>query len=198
MRGVGADHEAKRYELVEAALRAVEQFGVDGLTFRRVAAEADVSLGRVQHYFTNRTDLVRATYAYVQELEAERITAELTTTSGRSVVEAVLQTLIPTSPSALAKLRVTQMFDTAAMNDAPMLRQLRTGHSQLLDFLAAQLDKARQDGEASASLDPSRAALTLLATAEGLSTLALMGHTPAPVALDLLSEQLELTLRGGS
>lgn len=198
MRGVGSEHESKRSELVTAALRAVEQSGVDGLTFRRVAAEADVSLGRVQHYFTNRTDLVRAAYARVQELEAERVSAELSTiqegATARAVVEAVLQTLIPVTPSRLAHLRVTQLFDVAAASDAAMLQQLRTGHANLLDFLAIQLDQARHNGQTNASLDPSRAAMLLLSTAEGLSNLVLMGHTPAPIAQDLLTEQLDLIL----
>lgn len=199
MRGVGSDHESKRSELVTAALRAVEHSGVDGLTFRRVASEAGVSLGRVQHYFGNRTELVRAAYARVQELESSRVTAELSTikegATARAIVAAVLQTLIPLTPSRLAHLRITQLFDIAALGDPAMLQQLRNGHAELLDFMATQLDRARREGDTTPGLDPSRAALLLLSTAEGLSNLVLMGHTPAPFAQDLLSQQLDLILR---
>ncbi|EIE97790.1 TetR/AcrR family transcriptional regulator [Saccharomonospora glauca] len=198
MRGVGAEHEARRRELVEAALRAVERGGVDALTFRRVAAEAGVSLGRVQHYFSNRTDLLRATYAHVQELTRQRITAELAeigkNAPGRVVVRAILHSLVPATPSRQAHLRVAHLFDTAAMGDAAMLRQLREGHAELLDFLASQLDRACRDEAVARGFDPARAALALLALAEGLGTLVLIGHTPAPRAQDVLDEELDKVL----
>ncbi|GEK80488.1 TetR/AcrR family transcriptional regulator [Agrococcus baldri] len=198
MRGVGSEHDAKRGAIVDAALRTTERGGVESLTFRAVATEAGVSLGRVQHYFANRTELLQAAYARVQQLAQERVTAELVASggagSGRAVVTAVLQALIPVTPTAHAHLRVTQMFDTAAMTDAAMLRQLRDGHAQLLDFLADQLAQAQSAGEVAARVDPARAALALLATAEGLSSIVLIGHTPAPIAKDALHQQLAAAL----
>lgn len=198
MRGVGAAHEARRRELLDAALRAVEQGGVDALTFRGVAAEAGVSLGRVQHYFSSRTDLLRATYAHIQEVTRQRITEEVAAegdgASGQAVVRAVLQALVPATPSRQAHLRVAQMFDIVAMGDVTMLRELRTGHAELVDFLAVQLDRARRGGEAAQSLDPARAAVALLALAEGLGGLVLIGYLPAPQAQDLLDEQLKRVL----
>jgi AcrR family transcriptional regulator len=202
VRGVGVTYEERRGELIEAALRTVEQGGVDALTFRRVATEAGVSLGRVQHYFTNRTDLLRATYAHVQRLTRQRIEADLAKAgvepSSLLVVRTILRSLVPTTPSRLAHRRVAQMFDTAALEDAAMVKELRTGHTELVDFLALQLGKAREEGDVADGVDPARAATVLLALASGLGDLVLIGHTAAPYAQDLLDEQLDRIVRGGS
>lgn len=197
-RGVGAQHESRRDELAEAALRVVERQGVEALTFRQVAAEAGVSLGRVQHYFASRPDLVRATFDRVQHLTKERIDAGLadagTWESGRDVVEAILRALIPATPTQLAEHRVAQMFEALAMSDAGMLSELRAGHADLADFLAAQLSTARDRRDTDPTVDPSSAALTLLACAEGLAGLVALGHTPAPMAHDLLGAQFDRVL----
>ncbi|MFC4002602.1 TetR/AcrR family transcriptional regulator [Prauserella oleivorans] len=193
-RGAAAQHESRRDELADAALRVVERQGVEALTFRQVAAEAGVSLGRVQHYFASRTDLIRATFDRVQRLTKDRVDAGLadagTADSGRSVVEAILRALIPATPTQLAEHRVAQMFEALAMNDAGMLRELRAGHADLADFLAGQLSTARDHGEIDPAVDPAPAAVTLLACAEGLAGLVAIGHTPAPMAHDLLGAQL--------
>src|SRR5690606_26724273 len=76
-RGRGGDPDVVRQAVIDAAGAAVEQGGLESLTFRRVAAAADVSPGRVQHYFTDRAKLVQACFDAVQDRARSRVEATL-------------------------------------------------------------------------------------------------------------------------
>src|SRR5690606_22398030 len=96
-RGRGRDHDAVRQAIIDAAGTTVEQGGVESLTFRRVAATARVSPGRIQHYFTDRASLVQACFDAVQDRARSRVEAALAAggPSAAEVGSAVLHTMIP-------------------------------------------------------------------------------------------------------
>lgn len=53
------DHAARRREIVYALWAVIYQQGIAAASLRTVAAEAGVSIGRIQHYFPNKEELVR-------------------------------------------------------------------------------------------------------------------------------------------
>lgn len=59
--------------LIEAALRIIGRTGIDGVTHRAVAAEADVSVGAVTHHFGTRDGLVDAALQFALAREIERL-----------------------------------------------------------------------------------------------------------------------------
>ncbi|MGO8957818.1 MAG: TetR family transcriptional regulator [Streptosporangiaceae bacterium] len=48
------DHQQRRWHIGEAVLRLIATRGLEAARLRNVAAEAEVSMGTVQHYFTSR------------------------------------------------------------------------------------------------------------------------------------------------
>ncbi len=52
------DHEQRRSEITMALWLDIYQHGIDGVSFRSVARAAGVSVGRVQHYFSSKQELV--------------------------------------------------------------------------------------------------------------------------------------------
>ncbi|QQB15337.1 TetR/AcrR family transcriptional regulator [Brevibacterium casei] len=52
------DHAARRTEIVHALWLVIYTRGIDAVTFRAVADAAEISIGRVQHYFPSREALV--------------------------------------------------------------------------------------------------------------------------------------------
>lgn len=52
------DHEQRRGEIALALWQVIHEQGIDGVSFRAVAEAAGVSIGRVQHYFTSKDELV--------------------------------------------------------------------------------------------------------------------------------------------
>ena len=70
--------DARRAALIEATLRCLRREGRDGLSARRIGAEAGISIGLINHYFPSKDDLVAAAY----ETLAERQLAMLLEAAG--------------------------------------------------------------------------------------------------------------------
>lgn len=195
-RGRGRDHDAVRQAIVEAAATAVEQGGVESLTFRRVAATAGVSPGRVQHYFTDRASLVQACFNAVQDRARSRVEATLATVepSPAEVVTAILRTVIPRSPEDFRDLRVVTMFETLALTEPTLGRALLEGHAELrrllIDQVALVLRGSSSELEAAGAMSPETASDGLLAMARGLSSEVLHGHLGADEAHRVLDAAL--------
>jgi AcrR family transcriptional regulator len=62
-----------RERLLDAALRVIGEHGVAGLTNRRVAAAAGVSLGSLTYHFASQTDLLREALLRAVAAETARI-----------------------------------------------------------------------------------------------------------------------------
>ena len=56
--------ELRRRAILDATLRVIADGGVDAVTHRRVAAEADVALGSTTYYFASREELVREAFRH--------------------------------------------------------------------------------------------------------------------------------------
>lgn len=75
------DPEARRRQIVTAAVRAIAEVGVGNVTHRRIAALAGVPLGSTTYYFPTLDDLVAAALREATELaraELEAWAEELT------------------------------------------------------------------------------------------------------------------------
>lgn len=69
------DPEVRREALIEAALRCLAREGHDGLSVRRIAAEAGVSVGLINHYFPSIDMLVADAYETLAADVAGRLVA---------------------------------------------------------------------------------------------------------------------------
>lgn len=67
------DHDARRRLIAEALWRVASRHGLDAVSLRHVAAEAGVSMGLVQHYFTTKEDMLRFALETIGERVTQRI-----------------------------------------------------------------------------------------------------------------------------
>lgn len=195
-RGRGRDHDTIRQAIVDAAGTAVEQGGVESLTFRRVAATANVSPGRVQHYFTDRASLVQACFDAAQDRARLRVEATLAKVepSPAEVVAAILRTMVPRSPEDFRDLRVVTMFETLALTEPALGRALLDGHAELrrllIDQVALVLRRPSSELEVTGITSPETLSDGLLATAGGLANDVLHGHLGSDEAHRILDAAL--------
>jgi AcrR family transcriptional regulator len=93
------DHEEKRRELVDAALRVVVRDGLEAATVRTIAQEAGCSVRPVQYYFADKGALLAAAHARVTERLGARVAASVaalgSATEPRAVARAVLRSFLP-------------------------------------------------------------------------------------------------------
>lgn len=188
-RGAGAQHDTQLRMLGDAAVRVLARDGLPGLTFRTVAAEAGVSPGRVQHYARTSKGLTALTFRRVQELATERVRESLEALPSRSpaqVVGATLRALIPQDETDRTMLRVAAAVELHALTEPTLADELRDGRVVLIGFLADQIRLLSPMSTAAGTSSPGGVATTLLATAEGLSTLALAGAVDGAEARHML------------
>ena len=56
--------DARRQALIEATIECLKRFGHDGLSIRRISAQAKVSIGLINHHFPTKDALVAEAYRY--------------------------------------------------------------------------------------------------------------------------------------
>ena len=178
------DHGQRRSELAAALWRIARRDGLEAATVRQVAAEAGVSVGLVQHYFTNKDEMLQfALERLGMELEARlvrKITALGPTPDPYEVIWIVMCERLPLTKHRQAQTQVMVAWLGRVAIHRELNRYLVTGTTRLRDYLAEQLRTGQHLGRVSPDLDPPGAADALLALDEGLAAQLIVGiHTPA-------------------
>ncbi|MFC9692041.1 TetR/AcrR family transcriptional regulator [Kribbella sp. NPDC056951] len=176
MRGQGAAHDERRTAIVEAVFALVDTGGVDQVTVRRVADQAGVSIGRVQHYFPTKDDLLHAAFTAINDLGAARVQQQATAEPA-DVLHAVLTVLIPRTEDDRRLFRIQQSFETYALTNPELAKHLKQGYTDLAALFTLLLDGQQAEAQ------------QLLATAIGLSTLVIT-NTMTPGQADRILRRL--------
>ncbi|WP_165956703.1 TetR/AcrR family transcriptional regulator [Kribbella antibiotica] len=163
MRGQGAAYDERRTAIVEAVFALVDAGGVEQVSVRRVADQAGVSIGRVQHYFPTKDDLLHAAFAAINELGAQRVQERADRDRPADVLRAVLTVLIPQTEDDRRLFRIQQAFETHALTSAELGAQVKQGYRELAGLFTLLLGGPGHEGEAQ----------ELLATSVGLAALVL-------------------------
>lgn len=181
------DHAQRRHEIAEALWRVVADQGVHAVSLRHVAAEAGVSMGLVQHYFSSRNEMI----LFAMDVIAERVTREYTAAleelddpGPRDRVRLLLGQWLPLDDRRTPDAR--SMF--AYMMDGPDARLgdwAREGVEQLRAGVVAEVTAA---GHAS---DPQLATTILLALADGLTAHVQSGQLSRREAVTALESGLD-------
>jgi AcrR family transcriptional regulator len=184
------DHDERRREIGDAVCRVMAARGLDAVSLRHVAAEAGVSMGRVQHYFATKDDMLLFAFRQISDRVAARI-ATVYSPDPRTFLRALLRELLPLSPAARAEAPVLAAFLAQAVVEPRLAEPLREGGPQMVAFVAGLITQVRPDGNAE------RDALALLAFMDGLMLQMLIGQVSAEVAEELVDHQLDRVLTSG-
>jgi TetR/AcrR family transcriptional regulator, transcriptional repressor of bet genes len=181
------DHRQRREEIAAAVCRLAGRQGLDGVSLRHVAAEAGVSMGRVQHYFTTKDEMLRFAFATISERVEQRMAAAVAslgaTPPPRALVRTLLVEMLPLNEQAQAEAPVLAAFLARAVVEPALARSQRADAERLREFVTAQIGDI--DG------NPALEATTLLALVDGLMTQLLLGHLDPGTAMSTLDYQLD-------
>ncbi|MFI1158734.1 TetR/AcrR family transcriptional regulator [Streptomyces sioyaensis] len=188
------DHEARRQEISEALWRLASTRGPDATSLRDVAAEAGISLGRLQHYFRSKDEMLLFALRHINRLAAERIRARIEALpeepTPREVLRACLSGMLPLDEKSRVGVLVGAAYFARAVYDEPLRAEAKNGIPQLRALFADQLRRAAERGE----LPPERAtedeAMLLISMVDGLSTYVLLDVHGPRTALRLLDLHL--------
>ncbi|MFI0715185.1 TetR/AcrR family transcriptional regulator [Streptomyces inhibens] len=181
------DHESRRRQIAEAVCQLADESGLEGVTLRDVAARAEVSMGAVQRCFATKEEMLVFALGHIGERIAARVTARLVESPAQSARTALGHATTEVSllqEEQRAEARVWLAFVAQAAVTPSLAEILRSNYAGL------QTAFARLIAEAADTPDPDRAARTLLALADGLTTHVLIGHLSPAMALDVLDGHL--------
>ncbi len=184
------DHDERRREIGDAVCRVMATRGLDAVSLRHVAAEAGVSMGRVQHYFATKDDMLLFAFRQISARVEERLGA-VHSPDPRTYLRGVLLELLPLSPAARAEAPVLAAFLAQAVVEPRLAEPLREGGPQMVAFVAQLITQVRPGGDAD------RDAMALLAFVDGLMMQMLIGQVDAVVAVELIDHQLARVLTSG-
>ncbi|MFJ8584754.1 TetR/AcrR family transcriptional regulator [Streptomyces sp. NPDC093595] len=195
------DHEARRLEIAEALLRIASTRGLDGVSLRDVAAEADISLGRLQHYFRTKDEMLLFALRHINALAEQRIRERigaLPATPGqepppRAVLRECLVGMLPLDEKSRVGALVGAAYFARAIHDERLRAEAREGIPQLAALFTELLRKAQERGELAGgrTLDPRTEAMLLISLIDGLTAYTLLGVHTGEEALERLDAHLE-------
>lgn len=189
------DHAERRREIVVAVWALIARRGFEGVTLRAVAAEAGISVGRVQHYYSSRTELVRDGCRRMLEEARVQFAAQIEPLPPLERLRALVHRAVPTTPEWALGTIVWQAYQAKSVDDAEIAGMVTDAHTDAVRQAAAFIDDARRDGTLPDGDSPADIALRLLATSEGYAARVIAGSLEADDALRALDRDVD-TLRG--
>ena len=182
------DHDVRRREIAQAVWAVIAERGIEGVTLRCVAAEAGVSVGRIQHYHASREELVRDSCRELLKAATQRFEAAGDATPVERLRRLILGR-IPTTPEFAIGTSIWLAYEAKSVDDPVIAELVQRGHAGGVRETAALL------GECGVT-DASSVALRLMATTEGLAIRVLVGGLEPRAATELLEDLITEALPG--
>lgn len=182
------DHDVRRREIAQAVWAVIAERGIEGVTLRCVAAEAGVSVGRIQHYHASREELIRDSCRELLKAATQRFEAAGDATPVERLRRLILGR-IPTTPEFAIGTSIWLAYEAKSVDDPVIAELVQRGHAGGVRETAALL------GECGVA-DAPAVALRLMATAEGLAIRVLVGGLEPRAATELLEDLITEALPG--
>lgn len=155
----------RREALVDAAIESLKRWGHEGLSVRRIAAEAGVSIGLINHYFPNKDGLVAESYrTFSRRLGASfEAAVEKAPADPRARLRAYFDAFF-SSPNLDPQVLTAWVVYWSLVQVSPEMRAVHQEESGGYGVLLGRLlsDLARERGRVPADLDLTVTGLTAL------------------------------------
>jgi AcrR family transcriptional regulator len=150
-------------------VHSIAQTGLEGATLKSVADEGGWSVGVVQHYFRNKSQLLAAAADYLADSTTAILQEQAEARTALERLTEVLTQIVPADGKAQANYwKVWICFWAQATND-PLLAKTVEGHARLWrQRLATVLAAGQADGSIRPDLNADDEAAYLAAAIEGL------------------------------
>ncbi|MFI1912036.1 TetR/AcrR family transcriptional regulator [Nocardia sp. NPDC020380] len=188
--------ERQKAAIAEAVWRLAARAGLESVSLREVANEAGVSMGRVQHYFRTKDEMLLyglRLALHRMDTRIEKRLAASTLVGHEDILRAALAELFGDDEDTLQAIRVSIAYLGRALDDAEIAQLLFEDDVQLRELTADAVRVAQAEHRTPARLDPEREAHVLWSLANSLTIEVACGQTAAPDARAIMDYHLERT-----
>lgn len=193
------DHAERRAEIVLGLWGVIHERGLEGVTFRAVAESAGVSVGRIQHYFASKDELVREGCTRIVAAARKGHESRTAHSGAAPSLRDLVASPIPRSESERLGAAVWYAYLARSASDpriaeivAAALEDSRRRAARLVEELRGPRRPEHPEadpGEARRG-ELEQEALTLLAVGEGLAQRTTLGTLAVEDALLVVDEEL--------
>lgn len=176
------DHEERRNEVIQGLWAVISERGIEGVTYARVAAAARISVGRIQHYFESKDELVVA--------GCQAMVDEALRPTGDDPWQVLFELLTSPIPQASA-FRLGAAVWYAYMAHGVVNAEIGAIVAQASRVQVARAEELLNSGHVPTNSSP-RTAARLVGLSNGLTQRVLIGVMPAYEALGLISEEVDV------
>lgn len=187
----------RRHQIAEAVWRLAGRGGLESVTLRQVAAEADVPVRLLQYHFGTRQQLLVGALQILNteaEEQAQDRLAALENPTTRALVRGIVLELLPLDEERRTRHLIYAAYFNKMLTDPELQPFARDAEPALANLIASLLLQAQQDGSGPAALDPGREAALLVAIGEGLQGQVLLEQISPAHAVSLIDHQLDRIL----
>jgi TetR/AcrR family transcriptional repressor of bet genes len=192
------DHKARRDHIAEALLDIVAQRGLEAISLRTVAEQAGVSIGRIQHYFATKDDLLAYAIEYQDWLVQQRWNQQSWPRGDPTPREALRWLMLQMVPDSDQRRRewLVGVAYLIRMLENPNLRALYLeGMPRLLDLVTGLIRTAQDTGDIEPRRDPIREAELLFGIADSQGAPVVLGLRTPEQATEIIDYHLDHLFR---
>lgn len=186
------DHDERRRQIAAATWRAIDELGVEGTTMRSIADRAGCTIGRLNHYFDCREDMLVAALRQAHAQTAARMANAIAGRSGRDALRSVLLEALPLDDIRRTEWKVWLTFWAQAIATESLrlehAQRYREWHHLITALVADAVPSMRK-------IQVERTTDALLAAVDGIGIQTIMSPAPdtarrAKVTIDTALESL--------
>ncbi|MFE0178806.1 TetR/AcrR family transcriptional regulator [Streptomyces sp. NPDC059002] len=189
------DYEDRRRRIATAVRLLIARSGMESVSLRDVAAEAQVSMGAVQRCFRTKDEMLLFALEDISQRVGDRAKARIeasdTPQSAATLLDRTLSALALVDAEDRTEAQVWGAFIAHAAVSDPLAAVLRETYAKLHELLVWLIGYGQDTGELRPDLDPATEARTLLALTDGLTSQVLVGHVTPDSARAVLRRQAE-------
>lgn len=168
------DHHSRRATIAEAVWELLSRDGIEAVSMRRVAAQAEISLGQLQHYFASKEELLNFAFELVTERVAYRARTRKNPVpdedpTPRDVVRNRLIEMLPLDEERTRDAGVwIALLARNAANHRGYHLVRKVSQFDLVAFVAKQVERGQRAGTVSVDTVPLGVSYLLLSAVDGL------------------------------
>jgi AcrR family transcriptional regulator len=147
------DHDEQRRQLCATVASVIAEEGLENTTLRTVAAYHGCTKGMVQHYFTDKEELLLGALAYVEDICEQRMDKPARDDSALGELQARLLARLPLTPDTVDEWQVRIAFTTRAAISPAMRQAFAERQAEEQQASVRCLQRARKAGELRAGIN---------------------------------------------
>jgi len=171
------DHDERRERIVEIVADMLATVGAEKTTIREIARQSGYSRGFIEHYFSNKEELITKTIRWINERSLARADAALQGKTGLAALKTFSELSLPLTSEVRNEWKIRlQFWGMAAVSDEHRREQSKRIHLSE-KIVMGYLQQAQDNGELAAGIDLLPLAQNLVHGLNGLGCNAILRPT---------------------